>query len=100
MGEEFGCSPRDHFRRRWAGFWPSHDGSLSKNLDDFDPSYRRLTPWNTGVCSEPRGTVVEPAIMPRDRAGYERDRKRFGATRRTEYDLLKEAANSAIALYR
>ncbi len=51
-----------------------------------------------------RGLAVEPAIMPRDRAGYERDRERgiqiFGATRRTEYDLLKDAAINAMAVYR
>ena len=50
-----------------------------------------------------RGLAVEPAIIPQDRASYERDLERgiriFGAMRRSEYDLLKEAAKSAIAPY-
>jgi len=50
-----------------------------------------------------RGLAVEPAIMP-DRAGYRRQLERgiriFGATRRTEYDLLREAALNAIVPFR
>ena len=50
-----------------------------------------------------RGLAVEPPIMPTDRAAYERELERgiriFGAMRRSEYDLLKEAANNVMAVY-
>ena len=50
-----------------------------------------------------RGLAVEPTIMP-DRAGYRRQLQRgiqiFGPMGRSEYDLLKEAAQNAIAPYR
>lgn len=50
-----------------------------------------------------RGLAVEPAIIPRDRAGYERDVARgiriFGATRCSEYHLLRQAAIDFIAPY-
>ncbi len=51
-----------------------------------------------------RGLAVEPPVMPIDRSSYEREMKRgariFGATRRTEYDLLKDAADRVMAIYR
>ena len=51
-----------------------------------------------------RGLAVEPAIMPEDRAGYRRELERgpriFGAMRRSEYDMLKEAAMTAMVPYR
>ena len=51
-----------------------------------------------------RGLAVEPAIMPEDRASYRRELERgpriFGAMRRSEYDMLKEAAMTAMAPYR
>ena len=41
--------------------------------------------------------------MPADKAAYERELERgiriFGAMRRSEYDLLKEAATSVMAVY-
>ena len=50
-----------------------------------------------------RGLAVEPPIMPTDRAAYKRELERgiriFGAMRRSEYDLLKEAANNVMAVY-
>lgn len=50
-----------------------------------------------------RGLAVEPPIMPADSAAYRRDVKRgiriFGATRRSEYDLLREAAGNVMAVY-
>lgn len=50
-----------------------------------------------------RGLAVEPAIMPLDPAAYRRDLDRgariFGAMRRSEYDLLKEAAMNLMAVY-
>ena len=50
-----------------------------------------------------RGLAVEPPIMPADKASYERELERgiriFGATRRSEYDLLKEAAMNVMAVY-
>ena len=51
-----------------------------------------------------RGLAVEPPTMPADRAQYERELARgvriFGATRRSEYDLLMEAAGNVMAVYR
>ena len=51
-----------------------------------------------------RGLAVEPPIMPRDRAEYkrefERDARIFGATRDTEYDLLRDAAKRVLDVYR
>ena len=51
-----------------------------------------------------RGLAVEPPVMPVDRASYEREVERgvriFGATRRSEYDLLREAAEAVMAPYR
>ncbi len=51
-----------------------------------------------------RGLAVEPPVMPVDSSSYERELKRgariFGATRRTEYDLLREAAEGVMAVYR
>ena len=50
-----------------------------------------------------RGMAVEPPVMPVDRASYEREAARgvriFGATRRSEYDLLREAAEAVMAPY-
>jgi hypothetical protein len=50
-----------------------------------------------------RGLAVEPPIMPVDKAAYQRDVKRgiriFGATRRSEYDLLREAVGNAMEVY-
>ena len=51
-----------------------------------------------------RGLAVEPAVMPKDRAAYERERERgcliFGSTRQTEYSLLQAAADAAMEPYR
>ena len=51
-----------------------------------------------------RGLAVEPPVMPNDRRSYEREVERgvriFGATRRSEYDLLREAAEAVMAPYR
>ena len=51
-----------------------------------------------------RGLAVEPAIMPKDKADYERERRRgiqiFGSTRASEYNLLKSAAMQAMEPYR
>ena len=51
-----------------------------------------------------RGLAVEPPVMPADRASYEREVERgiriFGATRRSEYDLLREAAEAVMVPYR
>lgn len=51
-----------------------------------------------------RGIAVEPADFPEDRAEFARQKKRgiriFGPTRRTEYQLLREAAERAISPYR
>ena len=51
-----------------------------------------------------RGLAVEPPVMPADRASYQREVARgvriFGATRRSEYDLLREAAEAVMAPYR
>ena len=51
-----------------------------------------------------RGIAVEAATGAPDRATYQRQRERgiqiFGPTRRTEYDLLREAALNAIAPFR
>ncbi len=45
-----------------------------------------------------------PPVMPADKSSYEREMQRgariFGATRRTEYDLLREAAEGVMAAYR
>jgi 2-keto-3-deoxy-L-rhamnonate aldolase RhmA len=50
-----------------------------------------------------RELAVEPPVMPTDRAAYERELERgvrmFGAMRRSEYDLLKEAADKVMAVY-
>ena len=50
-----------------------------------------------------RGISVEAAATP-DRAAYQRQRERgiqiFGSTRRSEYDLLREAALNMIATFR
>ena len=50
-----------------------------------------------------RGLAVEPAIMPEDPAAYRRELDRgariFGAMRRSEYDMLKEAAMNIMAVY-
>ena len=51
-----------------------------------------------------RGLAVEPPIMPTDKAAYKRDLDRgvriFGAMRRSEWDLMKEAANNLMEIYR
>ncbi len=51
-----------------------------------------------------RGVAVEAAVPAPDRAAYLRQRERgiqiFGPTRRSEYDLLRDAALGAIASYR
>ena len=51
-----------------------------------------------------RGIAVEPAEFPVDSAEYARQRERgiqiFGPTRETEYDLLRGAAERALAPYR
>ncbi len=51
-----------------------------------------------------RGLAVEPAIMPKDKAGYERERQRgiqiFGSTRMSEYNLLQAAAMRAMEPYK
>ncbi|MBM3960206.1 MAG: hypothetical protein FJ314_10690 [SAR202 cluster bacterium] len=51
-----------------------------------------------------RGVAVEPAEFPVDRAGYRKQLKRglqvFGPTRQTEYELLRGAAERAMAPYR
>ena len=51
-----------------------------------------------------RGIAVEPAEFPLDSAEYVAQRERgiqiFGPTRMTEYQLLKGAAEQAIAVYR
>ena len=51
-----------------------------------------------------RGLAVEPAIMPKDRAAYGRERERgcliFGSTRQSEYNLLQAAADKAMEPYR
>lgn len=50
-----------------------------------------------------RGLAVEPPIMPADNAAYLQDVKRgiriFGATRHSEYDLLREAVGNAMKVY-
>ena len=49
------------------------------------------------------GIPVEPAIMPTDASSYKRERARgaqiFGATRQSEYDLLKKAAQDVMEIY-
>ena len=51
-----------------------------------------------------RGIAVEPAEFPQDKAEYAKQRKRgiqiFGQTRQTEYELLRDAADRALAQYR
>jgi 4-hydroxy-2-oxoheptanedioate aldolase len=51
-----------------------------------------------------RGKAVEPSVMPLDKAAYNREIIRgariFGATRQTEYDLFRDAANQVLAAYR
>jgi 2-keto-3-deoxy-L-rhamnonate aldolase RhmA len=51
-----------------------------------------------------RGIAVEPAEFPSDSSEFERQKERgiqiFGPTRQTEYQLLKEAAERALAAYR
>ena len=51
-----------------------------------------------------KGLAVEPAIMPKDKADYERERRRgiqiFGCTRVSEYNLLQAAAMQAMEPYR
>ena len=51
-----------------------------------------------------RGLAVEPPVMPRDRAEYSRELTRgariFGATRDTEYDLLRDAVTRVFSAYR
>lgn len=51
-----------------------------------------------------RGIAVEPAEFPLDNAEYRRHRERgiqiFGPTRQTEYQLLREGAERALAAYR
>ena len=50
-----------------------------------------------------RGLAVEPPVMPADKVGYERDLIRgariFGATRQTEYDLLRDAYERVLDVY-
>ena len=50
-----------------------------------------------------RGLAVEPPIMPTDKAAYRRELARgvriFGAMRRSEWNLMKEAANNLMAIY-
>ena len=49
------------------------------------------------------GIAVEPAIMPIDITSYQRELARgaqiFGATRQSEYDLLKAAAQNVMKIY-
>ncbi len=51
-----------------------------------------------------RGLAVEPPVMPNDTAEYQRELARgaliFGATRQTEYDLLRGAFQKVMAVYR
>ncbi len=51
-----------------------------------------------------RGIATEPAVYPRDRAEYQRQRaagiQLFGLFRSTEYDLLREGATQAFSIYR
>ena len=51
-----------------------------------------------------RGLAVEPPVMPGDKTAYERDLSRgariFGATRVTEYNLIEDAANRVLDVYR
>ena len=51
-----------------------------------------------------RGLAVEPAIMPKSKADYQRERQRgiqiFGTTRQSEYNLLQVAADGAMEPYR
>jgi 2-keto-3-deoxy-L-rhamnonate aldolase RhmA len=51
-----------------------------------------------------RGIAVEPAIFPQDRETFDRQRERgiqiFGPTRRSEFDVLREAAAALIAPFR
>ena len=51
-----------------------------------------------------RSVAVEPAEFPTDSAEYVRQRERgiqiFGQTRETEYQLLRDAAERALAQYR
>lgn len=51
-----------------------------------------------------RGLASEPSIMPADTAGYQRELERgiriFGSTRKSEYQLLGEAARQMMAPFR
>ena len=51
-----------------------------------------------------RGKAVEPPVMPSNNFEYGRDLNRgariFGPTRQTEYDLLRDAANRVLDVYR
>ncbi len=51
-----------------------------------------------------RGKAVEPPVMPTDASAYRQDLIRgariFGATRQTEYDLLRGAAAQVLDVYR
>lgn len=51
-----------------------------------------------------RGLAVEPAVMPSDASEYRRELIRgariFGATRLTEYDLLRDAYEGVLRVYR
>ena len=51
-----------------------------------------------------RNLPVEPAIYPKNRAEYQRQRERgiqlFGSLRSPEYSLLREAASHAMSIYR